>query len=194
MKFNLNPKQKLHMLTFPKVRSVLSNVTKRTEQDNLIRQLNQAAPMMEELALLMEEKTVCHHKLRELKYKLDHPVKAAKVPLVACLCKGSTSDELKNQIAAYRSMEAGIDGHMYQLVLHQYKKLSVLGAYFYPVAVTEITRFLEDGTAENLHDAIGLYEEELERWRSSGSNAGMLKKARAQAEYMEKVLTEIQNS
>lgn len=194
MKFHLDLKQKLHPPAFPKVRSVLSSVAKRTEQDTIIRQLNQAAPMMEELALLMEEKTVCHHKLRELQYKLDHPVKAAKVPLISCLCKGSTSDELKNQIAAYRSMEAEIDGHMFQLVLHQYKKLRFLGTYFYPVAVTELTRFLEDGTAKNLHEAIGLYEAELERWRSSGANSGMLKKAHIQAKYMDQVLKEVQNS
>lgn len=178
--------------TFPKVRETFTNLSKKSELESLIRQLDKAVPIMEEMELLMEEKFLCEHKLRELQYQLDHPSKTAKIPLVSHIMKVSSPAEIRSQIAAYRSMEAGLEGHMLQLAMRQCKDFAFLGNYLYPVAVGEIVRVLEDGSADNLHDAIGLYEAQLERWRNSETKFEVLRKAQMQAEYMEKLLKTLQ--
>lgn len=183
----------LNKLSFPKVWEALAAASKRSELDALTRKLDKAVPIMEEMELLMEEKFLCDEKLREIRYRLEHPSKTTKIPLVSQIIKATSPDELKSQMAAYRTMQAGLDGHMLQLVMHQCKDLMFLGTYLYPVAVGEIVRSLEDGAADSLHDAIGLYENQLERWRSSGINAELLRKAQMQSEYMEKLIKSLQD-
>lgn len=183
----------LEKFTFPKVRETFATLAKKSELETLIHQLDKAVPVMEEMELLMEEKFLCEQKLRELQYQLDHPPKTAKLPLVSKIMKVSSPAELRSQMAAYRSMEAGLEGHMLQLVMHQCRDFSFLGNYLYPVAVGELVRILENGFADNLHDAIGLYEDQLERWRNSDTKFEVLRKAQMQAEYMEKLLKALQD-
>ncbi|MCD7822247.1 MAG: hypothetical protein LUG64_08575 [Clostridiales bacterium] len=171
-----------------KAKDALSDTVKRSELMALNRQMDKVTPVMEELELLMDEYQVCDQKLRELNDHLAHPSPAARLPIVAQLTRQPDPAELKSQIAAYSTMRAGVEGHMLQLVRHQCKDFSFLGSYLYPVAVGEISRYLEDGAAEDLHTAIGLYEDQLERWRETGSEGERLRKAQWQAEYMAKLL------
>ncbi|MCD7837822.1 MAG: hypothetical protein LUG65_02775, partial [Clostridiales bacterium] len=127
----------------------------------------------------------------ELNDRLEHPSPAARLPSVAQRPRQPDPAELKSQLAAYRTMRAGVEGHMLQLVRHQCKDFTFLGSYLYPVAVGEISRYLEDGVAEDLHTAIGLFEDQLERWRETGSEGEQLRKAQWQAEYMGRLLKAI---
>lgn len=166
---------------------------KPTETDKLKHTLDEASKVMSEVELLLEEIEKCEEKLSELEGLKRQPRKVSRIPILRHLLNASRDVEtadLESQITAYRSILAGLNGHLLQIVLHQCKDYLFLGNYLYPVAVSELKNAITSGAAENLNEAIALYENTLARWTSSGTEQGTLKKQRYQATRMAKLLKE----
>lgn len=178
--------------SFPQLRTVLRKAAGQVECERALKRLRGARQSLDEIELLLEEKALCERKLEELQYRLDRVSSAAELPVVARLLKQEArTEDLQQQMAAYRSMRTGLEVHLFQLLLRERKRLGMLGRYFYPVAAEELELILASGEAESLHDAIRLYEEELERWRTSPQQAERLKRACQQAEQMEELLEQV---
>jgi hypothetical protein len=164
------------------------------ETEKLIHQLDKASSVMYEVELLLEEISKCESKLEELEtLRKAPPKKRTRIPLVGRLFQPSEEAlkaELTDQITAYRSMLAGLNGHLLQIVLHQCKEFQFLGSYLYPVAVSELKQLISTGAAETLPDAIQLYEDSLARRRGDPAGQAFLRKQEDQAKRMAKVLKE----
>lgn len=166
---------------------------KPTEAEKLLHTLDDASKVMSEVELLLEELDKCEEKLAELEALRNAPKRVSRIPILRHLLNASRDVEtadLQGQISAYRSMLAGLNGHLLQIVLHQCKDYLFLGNYLYPIAVSELKNAISSGAAENLNGAIALYENTLARWTESQTEQGKLKKQQAQARRMEKVLRE----
>lgn len=166
---------------------------KPTEAEKLLHTLDDASKVMSEVELLLEELDKCEEKLAELESLRSAPKRVSRIPILRHLLNASRDVEtadLQGQISAYRSMLAGLNGHLLQIVLHQCKDYLFLGNYLYPIAVSELKSAISSGAAEDLNGAIALYESTLARWTESQTEQGKLKKQQAQARRMEKVLRE----
>lgn len=175
--------------------TLLSRLPKRkpTEAETLLHTLDDATPVMSEVELLLEEMHKCREKLAELEALRDAPRKASRIPVLRHLVNASRNVEtadLQSQISAYRSMLAGLKGHLLQIVLHQCRSFLFLGDYLYPIAVSELKKALASGAAETLQEAIDEYEATLARWRENKAEQGRLKKQEAQAREMAEILRE----
>lgn len=174
---------------------LLSRLPKRkpTEAETLLHTLDDASVVMSEVELILEEMHKCREKLAELEALRSEPRKRSRVPILRHLVNASRDVEtadLQSQIAAYRSMLAGLRGHLLQIVLHQCKPFLFLGDYLYPIAVSELKKALSTGAAENLQEAIAEYETTLARWRGNRSEQGRLKKQKVEAREMADILRE----
>lgn len=163
---------------------------KPSETEKLIAQMDAASVVMSEVELLLEEIQKCEEKLVELEAAQKAPSRASRIPVLRHIVNAAgrgDKEELKSQVTAYRSMLAGLNGHLLQIVLHQCKDFAFLGDYLYPVAVSELKASLTSGAAETLADAINLYET---RWRAGRVEQAAAKKKEFQAKRMAKILHE----
>ncbi|MCD8367160.1 MAG: hypothetical protein LUC48_03945 [Clostridiales bacterium] len=164
-----------------------------SETEKLLARLDEASVVMSEVELLLDEIAKCEEKLDDLNLALKHPAKKSRIPLLRHFLNATSNTdegEVKSQILAYRSMLAGLNGHLLQIVLHQCKDFQFLGDYLYPVAVSELKSYLSNGKAQTLEEALGLYEANLARWRSDAAEQGHVRRADDQAQRMAKVLKE----
>ncbi|MCC8099962.1 MAG: hypothetical protein LIO78_07895 [Clostridiales bacterium] len=164
-----------------------------SETEKLLARLDEASAVMGEVELLLDEIAKCEEKLDELDLALKHPAKKSRIPILRHVLNATSNTdeaEVKSQILAYRSMLAGLNGHLLQIVLHQCKDFLFLGDYLYPVAVSELKSYLSTGNAQTLEEALGLYEANLARWRSGTTEQGRVRRADEQARRMAKVLKE----
>lgn len=169
---------------------------KPTEAEKLLHTLDDASKVMSEVELLLDEIETCEGKLAELEALKKAPRRASRIPILRHLVNASQNVEtadLQGQISAYRSILAGLNGHLLQIVLHQCRDFLFLGNYLYPIAVSELKSSLASGAAEDLSGAITLYEATLARWSETQSEQGRLKKQRTQAARMAKVLKDVKN-
>lgn len=162
---------------------------KPSETEKLIAQMDAASVVMSEVELLLEEIQKCEEKLAELEAARKAPGRASRIPVLRHILRAGEPDkaELQSQITAYRSMLAGLNGHLLQIVLHQCKDFAFLGDYLYPVAVSELKASLTSGAAETLADAINLYET---HWRAGRVEQAAAKRKEFQEKRMAKVLHE----
>lgn len=164
-----------------------------SETEKLLARLDEASAVMGEVELLLDEIAKCEEKLDELDLALKHPAKKSRIPILRHFLNATSNTdaaEVKSQILAYRSMLAGLNGHLLQIVLHQCKDFLFLGNYLYPVAVSELKSYLSTGNAQTLEEALGLYEANLARWRSGSTEQNRVRRADEQARRMAKVLKE----
>ncbi len=164
-----------------------------SETEKLLARLDEASAVMGEVELLLDEIAKCEEKLDELDLALKHPAKKSRIPILRHFLNATSNTdaaEVKSQILAYRSMLAGLNGHLLQIVLHQCKDFLFLGNYLYPVAVSELKSYLSTGKAQTLEEALGLYEANLARWRSGSTEQNRVRRADEQARRMAKVLKE----
>lgn len=175
--------------------AILSRLPKRkpTEAETLLHTLDDASVVMSEVELLLDEMHKCREKLAELESLREQPRKKSRIPILRHLVNASQDVEtadLQSQISAYRSMLAGLRGHLLQIVLHQCKPFLFLGDHLYPIAVSELKKSLSSGAAETLQEAIDGYEAMLARWREDKAEQGRLKKQEAEAREMAEILRE----
>ncbi|MCD7917877.1 MAG: hypothetical protein LUF84_05415 [Clostridiales bacterium] len=164
-----------------------------SETEKLLTRMDEASAVMSEVELLLDEIAKCEEKLEELEQALKHPAKKSRIPILRHFLNATSNTdeaEVKSQILAYRSMLAGLNGHLLQIVLHQCKNLLFLGDYLYPVAVSELKDYFSTGKAQTLEEALGLYEANLARWRSGTTEQSKVRRVDDQARRMTKVLKE----